>query len=186
MQRQLHPAWRGSWRVPITGAGMLVSRQRKGRGEGLSHTHFKGVLSKNATEGGSSCALNCDEHKTVLALLLLSSGLSRTVLQPSIVHCQPFRKLTKRCCCVILAHHVKSLPLSQPWTTQTLHSALPINLPIHTGFPLRFFLLLPSHTPSFCVFPFLTKTGFQLMFASRMVYPPQCGARQGHGPHFLP
>ena len=138
----------------ITGAGTLVSRQRKGGGEGLPDTRFKGILSKNATEAGSLCALNCDEHKPILSvLLLLSSNLSRTDLQPSILLCQPFKKLAK-CCCVVLAHHVQSLPSPQPWTAQSLHSALPTNLPIPTGFPLGFsFCFLHTH-PIFVSFLF--------------------------------
>lgn len=170
--------------------GQLEASHYRGQGAGqqrggLSDSRFKGIWSKNATEGGSLCTLNHDEDKPIVSLLLRSSNLSRTVLQPSILHCQPFKKLAKWCCCVVLAHHVQSLPSPQPWTAQALHSTLPTNPPTPTGFPLYFsFCFLHIH-PIF-VFPFLTKTGFQLMFAFRMVYPPQCGARQGHGPHFLP
>lgn len=120
---------------------------------------------------------------SLFSLLLPSSNLSRTVLRPSIWHCQPFKKFAKYCCCVVLAHHVQSLPSPQPWTAQTLHSAPPTNLPTPAGFPLRFSFCFLHIRP---IFLFLTKTGFQLMFAFRMVYPPQSGARQGHGPHFLP
>lgn len=46
--------------------------QQTGEKKGLSDTCFKGILSKNTTEGGSLCALNRDEHRTILSLLLPS------------------------------------------------------------------------------------------------------------------
>lgn len=80
-----------------------------------------------------------------LYFLLLSSNQSKTVLQPRILHCQPFKNLA-RCCCIVLVHHKQSQPSLQPRTAQILYSALPTNLPPHTGFPLHFsFFCLHIH-----------------------------------------
>lgn len=67
--------------------GWHAGQQAGEKKKGLSDTCFKGILSKNTTEGRSLFALNCDEHQTILSLPLPSSNLPRTVPQPSILHC---------------------------------------------------------------------------------------------------
>lgn len=96
------------------GWGARQQAEKRQWGRSIRYPLQRYVLPKNATEGGSSCALNRDEHKPILSLLLPSSNLSRTVPQPSILNCQSFKKLATCCCCVVLAHRVQSLPSPLP------------------------------------------------------------------------
>jgi len=144
-QQQLHPAPTGSWSVPITGARMLVSRQRNGSREGLADTCFKGILSKNTTDSDSLYALNLGEHKpSLLSPSLFNSTWNCFAAKHFTL--SAFKSLAKRCCCVVLAHHVQSLPSSQLGTVQTVRSVLLTNLPTPTAFPLCFcFCFLHIH-----------------------------------------